>query len=175
MSSAWYFAYGSNMQSATFSGRRGIAFHAAIAGRVGGWRLVFDKPPLIPIGESFANIIADRDAEVLGVLYQIDAADLAHLDISEGVPIGNYQRITVRATPLDASAGTARSAFTLASDRRGADLLPSKRYMELVIAGAIEHGLPEEYVAGLRAVSARPDSLRAALLRPLIDRAIRRR
>ena len=163
------------MQSATFSGRRGIPVHSAIAGRLGGWRLVFDKPPLFPIGESFANIIADAGAQVLGVLYEIDEADLTHLDVSEGVPIGNYQRIAVLATPLNASAGTARPAFTLASDHRNPELLPSKRYMELVIAGAIEHRLPDEYVASLRAVSAKPESVRAALLRPLIDRAIRRR
>src|SRR5262249_31220268 len=58
----WYFAYGSNMQSDTLHGRRGIAFRRAVAVRAPGWRVVFDKPPLLPIGEAFANIVPDPDA-----------------------------------------------------------------------------------------------------------------
>ena len=45
MSRVWYFAYGSNMQSATLRGRRGIAYRRALPARVSGWRVVFDKPP----------------------------------------------------------------------------------------------------------------------------------
>ena len=52
---AWYFAYGSNMQTATFRGRRGIEFRRALPARVPGWRLVLDQPPLLPIGEGFAS------------------------------------------------------------------------------------------------------------------------
>jgi len=47
----WYFAYGSNMQAATFRGRRGIEPLRALAARLPGWRLVLDKPPLVPVGE----------------------------------------------------------------------------------------------------------------------------
>jgi hypothetical protein len=41
----WYFAYGSNMESGTLRGRRGIPFRRAVAARAPGWRVVFDKPP----------------------------------------------------------------------------------------------------------------------------------
>ncbi len=34
------------METATFRGRRGIAFVCALGGRAAGWRLVVDKPPL---------------------------------------------------------------------------------------------------------------------------------
>jgi len=79
----WYFAYGSNMHTATFSGRRGIRPARALAARATGWRLVLDKPPLVPVGEAFANIVPDAAAEVLGVLYEIGPADLEHVALTE--------------------------------------------------------------------------------------------
>jgi hypothetical protein len=170
----WYFAYGSNMQRATFRGRRGIEPRQASAGRLDGWRIVFDKPPLIPIGESFANLVAEPGAAVFGVLYEITADEIAHVDLTEGVLIGNYERIPVSVFPLTGERGMPVAASTLVSHRRQAALQPSQRYMELLIQGALEHALPEDYVAYLRAVEARPSSTRATLLRPLIDAAMRR-
>ena len=65
----WYFAYGSNMESATLRGRRGIEYNRAEAARAPGWRLVLDKPPLVSIGGAFANIVPDLAGEVLGVAF----------------------------------------------------------------------------------------------------------
>jgi hypothetical protein len=171
--SLWYFAYGSNMQSETLRGRRGIQYQRALPGRAAGWRLVLDKPPLLPVGESYANIIPDPDADVLGVLYEISAPDLAHLDLTEGVLLGNYQRVEIPVRPL-AELGEPVTAFTLTSEHRAPDLQPSTRYMDLLIAGALEHGLPSEYVAFLRSVPAHPESAEAARLRLLINEALRR-
>jgi len=58
----WYFAYGSNLSVDVFRGRRGIEHRRALPGRLHGWRLVFDKPPIVPIGESYANLVADHAA-----------------------------------------------------------------------------------------------------------------
>ncbi len=174
MAAVWYFAYGSNMQSATLRGRRGIAFQRALPGRAAGWRLVLDKPPLISVGESFANIIRDPDSQVLGVLYEISDADLPHIDLTEGVLIGNYQRIEIPVQALSALDAPPAAAFTLISDRRDETLQPSTRYMDLLIAGAEEHGLPAEYVAFLRSLPARPPTEEAMRIRPLMDQLMRR-
>ena len=163
----WYFAYGSNMETGTFCGRRQIEFAEARAGRLAGWRLVLDKPPLVPVGESFANIVADPEATVLGVLYRISEEDLAHIDLTEGVLIGNYQRIPVT-VELHGSTATVE-AFTLTCRQNDPTLKPSKRYMACLIAGAIEHGLPAEYVDWLRTVPACEESADAAKFRPLMD------
>jgi gamma-glutamylcyclotransferase len=168
----WYFAYGSNMQSATLRGRRGIHFHRALPACARGWRLVLDKPGFIPKGNAVANIIPDAAAEVWGVLYEIDEADLGHLDLTEGVLIGNYARIEIPV--LLPTADAPLSAFTLVSDRRAPDAQPSTRYMGLLIAGAEEHGLPATYVGFLRQIPALPESPEAAALRPFIDAAFRR-
>jgi cation transport regulator ChaC len=170
----WYFAYGSNMQSATFRGRRGIDYRRAVAGRVPGWRIVFDKPGLVPTGNGFATIVADAAAEVLGVLYEIGDEDLAHVDLTEGVLIDNYKRIAVETQPLGGAADPVR-AFTLTSRHRDPQLLPSTRYMRMLIEGAIEHGLPTDYVDFLRAVPATPESAEAQTLRASIDEFLRQR
>jgi hypothetical protein len=162
------------MQRATFCGRRGIECRRALAASAPGWRVVFDKPPLIPIGESFANLIRDVDAVAFGVLYDIAPNDLAHLDLTEGVLIGNYDRITISVRPLGENAD-AVDAHTLTSVRRDASLRPSERYMGLVIAGATEHALPVEYVAALHAIPTTSESLQAKVLRPMMDAVMRRR
>lgn len=171
----WYFAYGSNMESATLRGRRGIAFARAVPVRAAGWRVVFDKPPLFPIGEGFANIVPDPDATALGVAFAVRDDELAHIELSEGVLLGNYQRVELVVEPLAPCAGGPRVALSLASDRRDPSLHPSTRYMELLVAGALEHGLPAEYVEALRSVPAVTPSAAARALRPLVDAAMRRR
>lgn len=169
----WYFAYGSNMQQATFRGRRGIDVRQALTARLPGWRIVFDKPPLLPVRESYANIVADAAGEVHGVLYEILESELDHLDLSEGVRIGNYRRIGVPVR-ID-STGEMRDAFTLVSERHDPSLRPSTRYVALLVEGATEHGLPAAWIDRLRAEPADPETPEAAELRTLLDDAIRRR
>lgn len=175
MSLVWYFAYGSNMNSATFRGRRGIEYRRAVPTRAPGWRLVLDKSPLLPMGETFANIVPDPAAETLGVAFEIEASELIQIDWSEAVPLGNYRRVEIEVaalTPMDDGPG---SAFTLTADKRAARASPSTRYMQLLIDGAIEHGLPDHWVEALKAIPAHPETGAAQLLRKQLDRFMRRR
>jgi len=169
----WYFAYGSNMQSATFRGRRGIEPRRAHAVRARGWRLVLDKPPLVSVGHSFANVVPDDAATAYGVIYEISTEDLAHVEYSEGVQIGNYCRADIEVEVL-ASPQESLRAVTLTSDKRGQGLQPSLRYMGLLIEGALEHALPEEWVTMLRAVPAIEESDEAKAVRGLLDRVMKK-
>jgi len=170
---AWYFAYGSNMQTATFHGRRGVKFHRAVPGRAPGWELVLDKPPLVPIGESFANIVPNPDAAALGVLYEIDETALKNIGITEGVFVDNYRWVEIEVQPLSVSSTTPVKAQTLTSNARDDTFQPSHRYMGLLIQGALEHGLPDDYIAFLRNIPSRPESPEAAEWRPLVDEALK--
>jgi hypothetical protein len=172
MSWVWYFAYGSNMQAATFRGRRGIVPRQAVAAKAVGWRLVLDKPPLITVGHSFANVVPDPGAFVYGVAYEISAEDYAHVEFSEGVQIGNYARADLDLETLQG--GTLR-ACTLTSEKRGTGLKPSLRYMALLIEGATEHGLPDDWIAVLRGIPAEEESEAAKAARALLDRVIRKK
>jgi len=172
----WYFAYGSNVQSATLRGRRGIAYRRAVPVRALGWRLVFDKPSLLPeIPHGFANIRPDASAVTIGVAFEMTAGELAHIELSEGVTLGNYGRVVLDVEPLVASPDGPRTAASLTSERTDPARRPSTRYMEIVIAGALEHGLPDEHVTFLRAVAAEPEHPEAVKVRALLDDWMRRR
>ncbi len=172
MSEVWYFAYGSNMQGDTFRGRRGIEWTRALPVRARGWRLVLDKPPLLPGATSYANIVPEPGTEVLGVAYHVTQAELAHIELTEGVQIGNYERVELDVTPLDAAAPPFR-CFSLHSAKRAPELLPSARYVQLIVCGAEEHGLPAEYVAWLRAHPCRQETVAEQVLRAGLDQALR--
>src|SRR5262249_25889193 len=124
----WYFAYGSNMQSETLRGRRGVPFRRAVVVRAPGWRVVFDKPPLFSIGEAFANIVREPDAVAWGVAFEIGDDDLAQIERSEGVMLGNYRRVQLAVEALIDCEDAPRVVTSLASDRRDPSLLPSTRY-----------------------------------------------
>jgi hypothetical protein len=171
----WYFAYGSNLQRATFCGRRGIECRRSVPVRVRGWRLVFDKPTIIPTGHSTANIIADPESQVIGAAYEVGEEDFAHIELTEGVSFGNYSRVTVEVEPLVPVDGAPAAAFSLSSDKRDASLLPSTRYVGLVVEGALEHGLPPEWIEWLRSVPAEPERPESQKLRALVDQALKRR
>ena len=171
MGRVWYFAYGSNMQAATLRGRRGITWSRAIPARLVGWRFVCDKPPLFPgMRESYANLVPEEGAETYGVLFELQADDLAHVELTEGVLIGNYRRVDVLAEPLGRGASVA--AATLVTDARDAALAPSERYRALLVEGAREHGLPADWITFLEGLPARPESEEATSLRPLLDRVM---
>ena len=73
-------------------GRRGVMPRQAAAAKVVGWRLVLDKPPLLSMGHSFANVVRDPGATVYGVAYEISAEDYAHVEFSVGqrLVLGSY-------------------------------------------------------------------------------------
>ena len=189
----WYFAYGSNLQAATLCGRRGIEVVRALPVRVPGWRLVFDKPRLLASTSSVANIVPEDSAAVIGVAFEIPADDHAHVELTEGVAIGNYRRVEVGVEPLAtlgsaqdrtstrAAAGAAgadaapATALSLASERRAPGLRPSRRYMGLVLGGAIEQGLPEDWIAFLRGIETCEESEAERALRPMLDALFKRR
>jgi hypothetical protein len=144
----------------------------AVAAKAVGWRLVLDKPPLLSIGHSFANVVPDAGGTVYGVAYEISADDYTHVEFSEGVQLGNYVRVDLG---LEALQGGTLRACTLTSEKREADLKPSLRYMSLLIEGATEHGLPEDWIAMLRGIPAEEESEAAKAARALLDRVIRKR
>lgn len=172
-----YFAYGSNMDPATLGGRRGIAWTRAVPARARGWRLALDKPSLLGTGEGMATIVRDDRAAVWGVLYEISREDFEHLELTEGVRIGHYERVNLvvePAAPWDDAVASPVPAFTLSSDRREDGVRPTERYVGLLVAGAKAHGLPEPWIAMLKGIEAAEERPDLAVLRPAIDAAMKR-
>jgi len=142
----WYFAYGSNMCGAIFRERRGMRPLETRVAWLDGHRLCFD----IPVGpgtRGVANLTVDSGTRVCGVAYLLDEAQLELLDRSEGVHVGVYRRVDVE---LRVGGDGRLAAFTYQSTMTTTGRLPSPRYMGLLLDGAVEHGLPDEYQHYLR-------------------------
>jgi len=58
----WYFASARTWRRRRSRAGAGIAYRRAVPARVPGWRLVLDKPGIVPVGHGFANIVPDDAA-----------------------------------------------------------------------------------------------------------------
>jgi gamma-glutamylcyclotransferase len=139
-----YFAYGSNMLAARLRGRVGSAKPIGRA-RLADRSLLFNKRGRDGSGK--ANLVEDAGAVVWGVLYQIRGETLATLDGFEP----EYARTAVSVV-LDH--GRAVKSLTYLSYRLHDDPRPLVWYKRLVLQGAREHRLPDEYVRRLEAMPA---------------------
>jgi gamma-glutamylcyclotransferase (GGCT)/AIG2-like uncharacterized protein YtfP len=83
---------------------------------------------------------------VEGVIYEIPQAEIAALDILEDIPLGIYRRDTFLVLGMD---GQWHHADLYRVVKPEGPFPVSARYLEYMIAGATEHGLSAEYIAGL--------------------------
>lgn len=154
----WYFAYGSNMQRATFVERRGMRPTACRRAYLDGHRIAFDLP-VGPGERGVANLVVEAGARTWGVAYRLSHEACAFLDRTEGVDRGFYRRIAIEAVTDE---GERLSAFAYLGEARDPTRKPSARYLGLLLAGAREVALPDEYVAWLAALPVAVDERLAA-------------
>ncbi len=143
----WYFAYGSNMSRATMQQRAGQILDAQ-PGRLENYALVFNKK--VRGGSAEANIQAARGETVYGVLYKISESALRALDRATAVP-EHYRRIELNVTD---AAGKSIPAQVYIAAKVEKGLRPAPHYLQTLIRGAGEHGLPAEYIADIKAAGA---------------------
>jgi gamma-glutamylcyclotransferase len=145
----WYFAYGSNMHDSAFRERRGMRPLDWRAGRIRGYRLRFNLDGR-PVGKAApANICADPNGEVWGVLYKLTRRDLVRLDSTEGVPGRYYRHLWADAEDKE---GCLLKIVTYIAEGKDKDGDPSLRYLTLLRDGARAHGLPEQWIRFLESV-----------------------
>lgn len=105
-----YFAYGANMNSAVFEGRRGVKPLSKVPVVALDTRLCFTALGLLPFEPAFASVEPSVGAECHGVLYEISSSDWLRVRASElsieGVSVG-YQVVPVRTQPYLATAASA--------------------------------------------------------------------
>jgi gamma-glutamylcyclotransferase len=147
-----YFAYGSNMLSRRLRERTPSAT-AIGTGHVEGRRLAFHK--VGKDGSAKCDIPATNAVteKVYGVLFRIACSEKRALDRAEGLGEG-YREESLLVQRDDETTITARAyiATAIEPNRR-----PYDWYKGLVVAGAMENGLPRAYVEWLRTFDSRPD------------------
>lgn len=143
-----YFAFGSNMFSNRMLQRVPSAKIIGIA-RLDDHCLAFRKRGVDGTGK--ADIEPAEGESVWGILYSMNKDERAKLDRYEG----GYDRVSVTV----ATASGPVKAFTYQAKEQSFLLaLPSEWYRDIILAGALEHGLPGPYAALLAKVPAQGDS-----------------
>ncbi len=137
-----YAAYGSNLHPDRLRARvasarlEGTAFVADFA-------LCFDKRGVDGSGKAS---ITDGGSGVHIAVYSLDAADKAELDRYEHINIGYHDRTIDVPGFGECFSYTATDAYAVKG------LEPYCWYHALVVAGAVAHGFPAEYIEGLKVV-----------------------
>lgn len=142
MDDFWYFAYGSNLATDQMEQRTGEIREVRRA-YLPGYRITFNK--LGSDGTGKANIIPDDSHVVWGVVYLCSPEALSSMDDYEGVPGGHYERKIVQVQCDD---GEVLETVTYIAGERyiQAPLSPSPDYLDRILRGAREHGLPEDFI-----------------------------
>ena len=85
----------------------------------------------------------------------VEETSLRALDFKEGVPTDAYKRIQVGVELVDddgAQAGSAHCLSYAVVSRAGHHIPPTTDYLNIVVSGACEKGLPSGYVQCLQTV-----------------------
>lgn len=121
-------------------------------GYVGGRVLRWHKVSGDGSGKCDLAVGSDGDAGY-GVIFEIEESEAVALDEAEGLGHG-YDAAEVRV----ASESGPVQCLTYRATKTDDHLRPYDWYQKLVIAGALEHGLPKPYVLTIAAVQAVPDT-----------------
>lgn len=144
--SVWYFAYGSNMSRAQMRSRAGQILEEQ-PGRIENYEMVFNKKSRG--GAATANIRTAPGKTVYGVLYKINDSAFRNLDRYEGVP-EHYRRIEVNVTD---GAGNKVGAQVYIATKVENGLRPAPHYLQTILGGASEHGLPAQYIEQIKSAA----------------------
>lgn len=143
-----YFGYGSNLHVPALRAK-GVEPIVSVRGRLPGWRLTFDVRHWFPHEGGMGNIrhTGDDADEVQGVVHTCEDSDLAALDRMEAYGVG-YDRTEVEVL-TDAGPVRAQTYEGLPTFLDGS-CLPTRRYLAILVKGAMAAGLDERYIRRLQ-------------------------
>jgi gamma-glutamylcyclotransferase len=135
----FYFAYASNMNKRQMAERcPGCKFLKRAY--LENWKYFYDQHPESKVGAK-ANIFQSRGDVVWGALFEINGNHLESMDHHEGYP-KQYQREIVTIRDDDGQSYEAWVYFR----KPQTPGRPSPEYLEIVRQGALDSGLPEDYL-----------------------------
>jgi hypothetical protein len=151
-----YFAYGPDMDPEVLRRRGGRPVAVAVA-RLADFRLAFFGRTAT-WDSGMETVVKSPGDEVWGVLYDLGALAWDHLDgwmdaRMDGA--GTYFHSPVEVVDLS---GRRHHVRLYRKNRQGEPTLPSVEYLDLIVGGAGQQGLPTRYVERLRRTVARKAS-----------------
>jgi gamma-glutamylcyclotransferase len=147
-----YFAYGSNMSTRRLVARVPSARAVAVA-MLRGHRLAFHKIGKDGSAKCDVANTGDSNDVVYGVVFALPLSEKAMLDGIEGLGYGYAEKEIV----VLSESGEEFKAVTYYATNIDDMLIPVDWYVEHVLRGAREHGLPPDYISGIEAIESTPD------------------
>lgn len=143
----WKFGYGSNMSPTFMKEKKNLELFVCKPAVLKGYKLIFSEA-LKYTEPAFADLIKsnEKDVEVHGVLSLMSSKSAKNLDKQEvGYNITKTEVICYDGEKILAEVYTCKSENPVFGP-------PSKRYMNILIKGAIEVGLKDFYIENLKKV-----------------------
>lgn len=138
-----YFAYGANMSLRYLKNIRNVEPEGWSAGTVNGYKLTFGVQGINDLEPGFANIATcEDDCSVSGIVYALSDDQFNNIINSEP------DEYKVESVPVELPDGNVVTAKVLVGPEQGS-FTPSKRYVSIMIDGATEGGVSEDYVKSL--------------------------
>ncbi|XP_023676953.1 gamma-glutamylcyclotransferase [Paramormyrops kingsleyae] len=144
-----YFAYGSNLLKERLQLENPSAKALCVA-RLTDHKLVFGNHRGLPSNRwhgGVATIEHSSGEDVLGVVWEMNIDDLESLDRQENVRSGIY-------SPVEVSVWAAGQKITCRTYIMNSCVYasPSPQYLKVIVMGAEQNGLPEDYQKKLRSI-----------------------
>ena len=159
-----YFAYGSNLNAGSLAewcrhyGRRAPNLRNGRPAILDNHRLAF---PVFSEywGGGTADVVYDPGKYVSGAVFEVGEADMETIDQKvrrrvepDGRETGVYKRVAVVVRPR--GKGRAMEAVTYQGvEQEALHIPPTQNYLDLLVAGAFEHGLSQMWVSYLQSFS----------------------
>ncbi|KAH8286845.1 hypothetical protein KR018_002020, partial [Drosophila ironensis] len=158
----YYFGFGSNMLASRIHIQNPTAKRIG-AGKLENYRLDFYTGSKNWLGAP-ATIVPTAGSHVYGAIWEIDMSNLKDLDDQESVSDRVYIPISVPVLSLASNASITCRAYHLTNqpstdvhsgfsqENIPFDRQPSETYLKVLVKGAKETGIPEDYVTWLRGI-----------------------
>ncbi|XP_034108516.1 gamma-glutamylcyclotransferase-like [Drosophila albomicans] len=154
----YYFGFGSNMLAKRIHIQNPSAKFLGAA-LLNNYRVDFSMPSKFWKG-AVATIVPSQGAKTWGSLWEIDLVNLPEIDNQEAVHLGKYKPVSVHVKLQNYDPEIPARLYVITNEPKGnvhdmppsevpEDRQPSKTYLQVLVKGAIESGLPEEYVTWL--------------------------
>jgi len=158
----YYFSYGSNMNLAQMK-KRCLSPKVIGIARLPGYKLGFHGYSGIWDGGQ-ETVVTDSESEVWGVLYELKFFDCEQLDVYQDVRFdgtGPYFHYPVDV--IVEGQGTFDARIYKKNILQEA-MLPSAEYLNFIVEGANQQGLPPEYITLLQNMKTKPSSYAVPLV-----------
>ncbi len=152
-----YFSYGSNMNSKQLNARCSGKPAALAVAKLEGHKVAFFGHSKTWDG-AVETVISAPGHEAWGVVYELSLGDRDKLDDYQDIRLDGTGSYFQYPSEVEGADSKRYSVLFYKKDLLGEPQKPSQEYLDFIVEGAVERGLPASYVDELRGIEAQKAS-----------------